>query len=188
MHRIYTSEAIVLGGRTQGEADRLVTLFTKEYGLIRAVSKSVRREASKLRYSLADRSRVLVSLVKGKEVWRITNTMSLGSWKSSAEYNRSIARVSKLMERLMPPETIETKLFQTFERFLDAAESKTIPVKMLEIAVVLHLLRDLGYVADNPRFDGFFKQSLSVEGVETLVPYSKEALDIINNALHHSHL
>ena len=46
--RTYRCEAITLGYTTLGEADLLVTIYTKEQGKIRAVAKGARRSTSKL--------------------------------------------------------------------------------------------------------------------------------------------
>ncbi len=45
--RLYRSEAIVLRRRDFGEADRLLTLFTPNYGKIRVVAKGVRKPQSR---------------------------------------------------------------------------------------------------------------------------------------------
>jgi DNA repair protein RecO (recombination protein O) len=45
--RIYRSEAIVLRRRDFGESDRLLTLFTRDYGKIRVVAKGVRKPLSR---------------------------------------------------------------------------------------------------------------------------------------------
>ncbi len=46
--RTYKTEAIILKHSNFGEADRIVTLFTPNYGKIRAVARGVRRMKSKL--------------------------------------------------------------------------------------------------------------------------------------------
>ena len=71
-HTLYTTECIVLGSRDSGEANRYISLFTREIGLVHAVARSVREEKSKLRYCLQDFSFTDATLVRGREVWRIT--------------------------------------------------------------------------------------------------------------------
>lgn len=50
--RQYNDEVIVLRGQLLGEADRILTLFGRETGRIRAVAKGVRRTSSKDRKSV----------------------------------------------------------------------------------------------------------------------------------------
>jgi recombinational DNA repair protein (RecF pathway) len=68
----YTTEGIVLESYDQGEHDRVYKIYTREFGLIIAHARSIRKLESKLRPHILPRSVTLVTLVKGKEVWRIT--------------------------------------------------------------------------------------------------------------------
>ncbi len=45
---VYKAEAIVLRQQALGESDRIITLFTREYGKVRAVARGVRRSTSRL--------------------------------------------------------------------------------------------------------------------------------------------
>ena len=45
--RIYRTEAVVLRRRDLGEADRILTLYTRDYGKVRAVVKGVRKPTSR---------------------------------------------------------------------------------------------------------------------------------------------
>jgi len=44
---LYRDNAVVIRTQKLGEADRIVTLFSREHGRIRAVAKGVRRTKSK---------------------------------------------------------------------------------------------------------------------------------------------
>ncbi|KKW47559.1 MAG: repair protein RecO protein, partial [Candidatus Kaiserbacteria bacterium GW2011_GWA2_58_9] len=71
MYQKYHTEALVLGNRERGENDRVFTLYTEEFGLVRARASAVRTEASRMRYALQNYSRARVALVRGKRGWRI---------------------------------------------------------------------------------------------------------------------
>lgn len=49
---LYKIKAIVLGGRDFGEADKIITLYSKERGKIRAIAKGIRKTKSKFGSSL----------------------------------------------------------------------------------------------------------------------------------------
>jgi len=68
----YTTISIVLQTFDQGEHDRVYKLFTRDFGVIMAHAKSIRKLESKLRAHLQVGNMCLVTLVKGREVWRIT--------------------------------------------------------------------------------------------------------------------
>jgi hypothetical protein len=77
MYHKHTTHAFVLDVSTSGEKNHFVTLFTREFGMIKAKAQSVRVMDSKLRYALQEYSYIEVSLVKGKDIWRITNALPI---------------------------------------------------------------------------------------------------------------
>jgi hypothetical protein len=77
MYHKHTTRAFVLSVSPSGEKNHFITLFTREFGMIRAKAQSVRVSDSKLRYALQEYSYIEVSLVKGKDIWRITNALPI---------------------------------------------------------------------------------------------------------------
>ena len=67
----YVTKCIVIESYDRGEHDRVYKLFTREYGMVLAHAKSIRKLESKLRAHVRPRSVALVTLVQGKEVWRL---------------------------------------------------------------------------------------------------------------------
>ena len=67
----YTTECFVLEGYERAEHDRVFALFTREFGLVLAHAKSIRKLESKLRAHVLPGNMATVTLVKGKEVWRL---------------------------------------------------------------------------------------------------------------------
>lgn len=45
--RLYKAEGVILSRRNVGEADRILTVFTKEYGKVRLIAKGIRRVNSR---------------------------------------------------------------------------------------------------------------------------------------------
>lgn len=70
--RIYRTEAIVLRRSELGEADRILTLFTPQWGKLRAIAKGIRRPASKLRGHLELFTRARLLLARGRNLDVIT--------------------------------------------------------------------------------------------------------------------
>jgi DNA repair protein RecO (recombination protein O) len=63
---VYKAEAIVLRQQTLGESDRIVTLFTREYGRVRATARGVRRPTSRLAGRLEPFTHVRLLLARGR--------------------------------------------------------------------------------------------------------------------------
>jgi DNA repair protein RecO (recombination protein O) len=66
--RLYRTEAIVLRRQDLGEADRILTLYTPDYGKIRAVAKGVRKPSSRKAGHLEPFTRVDVLIAHGRDL------------------------------------------------------------------------------------------------------------------------
>jgi hypothetical protein len=56
----------------------MLSIFTRDFGLVTAVAQGIRLEKSKLRYYVQNYSFAVFSLVRGKEFWRLTSAASGG--------------------------------------------------------------------------------------------------------------
>jgi DNA repair protein RecO (recombination protein O) len=133
-YHIYTTRALVLSYTPVREADRLYSLLTRDLGLIRAGALAVRKEASKLRGSLEPLTLATVSLVKGKEFWRITSAESI----KRIEVKEELARPLALLEKLVQGESAHPELFDTIEEGINGGEG--------EVRLVANMLYHLGYL------------------------------------------
>lgn len=66
--RSYKTSAVILRGRTYGEADRILTLFTKERGKIDAIAKGSRRTKSHLAGRLEFGNEVQLGMHRGRNL------------------------------------------------------------------------------------------------------------------------
>lgn len=79
MTRSYRDEAIVLHTHKLGEADRIITLLTREHGQVRAVAKGVRKTNSRFGAHLEPFSVVDIQLHNGKTFDIVTQVMTITS-------------------------------------------------------------------------------------------------------------
>ena len=63
---LYSDEAIVLRTHKLAEADRIITLLTREHGIVRAVAKGVRRTSSRFGSRLEPFTHVNLMLYRGR--------------------------------------------------------------------------------------------------------------------------
>lgn len=198
-HTLYTTECIVLGGHDSGEANRYISLFTKEIGLVKAVARSVREEKSKLRYSLQNFSFTDATLVRGREVWRITGAQEIYSLHQELKYEEGklfvVTQVLNLLQRLVHGEEKNEYLFDTLRSGLEFVRSNNMDDEMLknfEHLMVLRILYSLGYIAKKDDKDNFANllQSTKVDGELLIKTQSerKQVLFAINRALKEAHL
>ena len=65
---IYQTEAVVLGSKNWGDADKMMTFFTKERGLVRAAAFGCRRPRSPLAGGMQMFSHLDLQLSEGRRV------------------------------------------------------------------------------------------------------------------------
>lgn len=70
----YYTEGIILKHRDFGEADKVITIYTKEYGKIEALAKGCRKIASKLSGSLEPFFYVSLMLARGRNMDKIASS------------------------------------------------------------------------------------------------------------------
>ncbi|MDO8503174.1 MAG: DNA repair protein RecO [bacterium] len=66
--RTYSTEGVILARRNFGEADRLLTVFSRHYGKLRVIAKGIRRTTSRKRGSLELFAYVRLLLARGRNM------------------------------------------------------------------------------------------------------------------------
>lgn len=77
---LYRDEVVVLRTHKLGEADRIVTMLSRQHGKIRAVAKGVRRTASKFGSRLEPFMVADAQFYEGRSLDIITQAVSIGSY------------------------------------------------------------------------------------------------------------
>ncbi len=79
--RSYRAEAIVLRHVESGEADRVLTLYTRKHGKVRAVAKGVRKIRSRKAGHLEPFTRVSIQLAKSRTIPIITQAEAIETYR-----------------------------------------------------------------------------------------------------------
>jgi DNA repair protein RecO (recombination protein O) len=77
---LYSDEAVVLRTHKLAEADRIITLLTREHGVVRAVARGVRRTSSRFGARLEPFGHVDLMLAEGRSLDIVTQAESLRSY------------------------------------------------------------------------------------------------------------
>ncbi len=194
-HHIYTTPAVVLASTPAREADRRYTLLTEQFGIIWANALGVRRNTSKLRYALQDFSMLSVSLVRGREYWRITNARADQNiyWRQQTNQQllETVARIFRLLTRLVPGEEKNEQLYQEVVNALDFVNSCNLSgddVVAFEHIIVLRILRDLGYNSASHELIQFLSSPWSAHLITEACDNRKKIVTAINFSLQQSQL
>ncbi|KAA1249910.1 DNA repair protein RecO [Mycobacterium simiae] len=88
--RLYRDQAVVLRQHKLGEADRIITLLTRDHGLVRAVAKGVRRTRSKFGARLEPFAHIDAQLHPGRNLDIVTQVVSLDAFATDivSDYGR----------------------------------------------------------------------------------------------------
>lgn len=82
-YTIYQTDVVILGVRDIQEHDLLVRVFSSVFGYMRIVAKGTRRATSKLRAHIQEYSLSRIAVVKGKEMFRLTDASHVFSFAQS---------------------------------------------------------------------------------------------------------
>jgi DNA repair protein RecO (recombination protein O) len=100
----YRDAGLVLRTRKLGEADRIVTLLTRDHGKVRAVAKGVRRPRSRFGARLEPFMHVDLQLYEGRNLDTVTQAVTLAAYGAPliADYPRFTAAsaVTEAAEKL----------------------------------------------------------------------------------------
>ncbi len=149
MYQKYHTEALVLGSRESGENDKSFSLYTRDFGFIRARASAVRAERSRMRYALQNYARANAALVRGKRGWRLAGASSLKTAHGDTRGVAAFARIAELTIRLVHGEEKNEYLYAALAEAHGALMvEKCDAFGTIEIVCVARILYTLGYISN----------------------------------------
>ncbi|RVW05866.1 DNA repair protein RecO [Rhodococcus xishaensis] len=150
--RLYRDHAVVLRQHKLGEADRIVTLLTRQHGLVRAVAKGVRRTKSKFGARLEPFAHIDVQLHPGRSLDVVTQVHTVDAFGADIvdDYGRytTACAILETAERLAGEERAPApRLHGLTVGALRAVGEQTRPTELILDA---YLLRAMGYAGWAP--------------------------------------
>ncbi|MCK4918177.1 MAG: DNA repair protein RecO [Candidatus Pacebacteria bacterium] len=202
MHEIYNTEGIILSGGDIGEANKFINIFSEQFGLISATAQSVRQIKSKLRFGLQKFTVSNFSLVRGKDVWRITNI----EYKQNLYYEfckdknklKTMISILVLIKKLLAGEKYNKRLYKIIRRSISFLKKENLSEKEIsdfENIVLIRVLHNLGYFNEDKKIQGenIYKKiietsSWSKKILEEVRGFNGEIIEDINESLYNTHL
>ena len=135
---LYQTEGIVLNRMEVGEADRILTVFTKEFGMLRLFARGVRRVSSKLNKFLNLFSYGRFGFVSGKDTWHLVDAEDIGRFEDNKL--EALTRAANFLERFCRGEGKEPGLWEALLDFIENEDELLFYAKSLAL---------LGYLDEN---------------------------------------
>lgn len=140
------TEGIILRRRNFGEADRILTVYTKHFGKIRVIAKGIRKITSRKASSLELFNHIFLVLAKGKNLDIVTEVEVINAF-SFLRKNLLKATIAyyfcELVDRLTPDEQENRQVFEILKNYL--AKIKFVRPADLVREFEENLLQELGF-------------------------------------------
>jgi len=128
---LYQTEGIVLNRMEVGEADRILTVFTKEFGMLRLFARGVRRVSSKLNKFLNLFSYGRFGFVSGKDTWHLVDAEDIGRFEDNKL--EALTRAANFLERFCRGEGKEPGLWEALLDFIENEDELLFYAKSLAL-------------------------------------------------------
>jgi DNA repair protein RecO (recombination protein O) len=158
MHsRIYKSEGILLGRQNYGEADRIIHLFSKDYGKVTLIAKGIRKMKSRKRGHLEVFGKVNFSAIKGKGMDLILEAEQTESFSKIRKSLKKVALAyyfTEIVGRIVREGEPNKAIYEILENYLYKLED-TDTLKKLRFDYVREIVVAAGYwpkgkILENP--------------------------------------
>lgn len=146
MTRTYKTEGIVLKRKNFGEADKLLTIYTKHYGKIRAIAKGIRKTTSRKAGSLELFNHSQLFVAKGRNLDIITEAQTVNSFRL---WRKNLTKVGvayyfcELVDKLTPDIQPNRNVFALLKEYLGKISGADLPA--LSRSFEEYLLDELGF-------------------------------------------
>ena len=115
MIKLYSVEALILRARDFGEADKVITLFTREEGKCQAIAKGVRKSTSRLRGGVQPFTHSRLLLYRGKTLDTVSqseNICAFAALRDDLVLLSAAAYLAELLETALPEREPLEEVFQ----------------------------------------------------------------------------
>ncbi len=187
---------MVLGGTGFGEANRYVTIFTRDFGMINVRVQGIRTVQSKFRLHLEDYAISYIGFVRGREALHLTNALKVCNIDTNLAgkpvARRLAAQLLSLLKRLAPPDephpAVYDEVRNVFEHFFTTT-GNTREMRTIEHICVARILHAFGYFSsEEPLSELFREEPMSPPTLVFAEERQKEIRNEINRSLRLTHL
>lgn len=145
--KYYYLDGFVIHRIALGEADKIITFFSKEKGKVRVVAKGVRKAKAKLAGHLEPFNEIKLRLTKGKNLDIIIGAETINSYSTGSsipELLEAIYYMNELVSKLVADEQVNAKLYSLYIECLNGAINQKIKPAVVKHYFGLRFLQASG--------------------------------------------
>ncbi len=147
----YRTQGFVLKKNNKGEANQLITIYTKDFGKVEILGKAIRKGKSKLRGAIELFYLSEIEFIQGKIHKTLTDAVLIESFsnlKKDLERLSVAFKISEVLDNLIKGQETDTKIWnlltQTFKKLNDCQLS-IINIQLLYYFFLWNFFSVLGY-------------------------------------------
>ena len=167
--RTFKTEGIVIKRRNNGEADKFLTIFTKDFGKMQLKATGVRRIASRRSPHVELLNLVEISFYKGKGMPVLIEAQARKTYEHLKSELTTIGlayHLCELIDGLCPEDEIHQDIYHLLEQTLEDLVEENLAEVIHEFEV--KLLTILGFWNDSENF--FVRKDMDMENyIETIL-------------------
>ena len=145
--RSYSSEGIILSRKNYGEADRILIIYSKNYGKLSLLCKGIRKIKSKKRGHLEIFSQIKFSAVKGHGFEIMTEAETVNDFAGVRVNLNKISLAyyfSEVVNKITHEDGHSSTVYSLLFTALNELEEET-ELKKLRMKFIYNLLTEMGY-------------------------------------------
>ncbi|MBI2024158.1 DNA repair protein RecO [Candidatus Giovannonibacteria bacterium] len=151
---LYQAEGIILNSYDSGEVDKVLTVFTQEFGMLKFLARGTRKHTSKLNKFLNIFSYGRFGFVSGRGTWHLVDAQDIGHFDeilNEEEKIHTFGRVSNFVQRFCHGEEKNEKLWAALLFFIKSGD---------ELVFYARALASLGYL-DEKEIESSSRENLA---------------------------
>ncbi len=147
----HQAQAFVLGETEKGEADKILMLFSREFGRIDVLAKAIRKMQSKLRGNISLFSLSGIQFIQGKSFKTLTGAILVNDFdnlKKDLERLKIAYKIADVFVCLVKPPQQDEKIWRLLKEVFEYLDNSQLGIKDLKIIYPYffwRLLAILGY-------------------------------------------
>jgi DNA repair protein RecO (recombination protein O) len=154
-YKTYSSEGFVMARKNYGEADRILILFTKDFGKISMIAKGVRKLTSRKRGGIEIFSKIKFSAVKGKSLDILTEIKMIDSYDAIRSDLRRVSvayYISEVLSKVTRENEKHEEIFSILDEYFHKIEM-TRNLKQMRLNFVKDILISIGFWPEGKPMD-----------------------------------